>query len=113
MNARKLETIVVHAGQETPDTATGARAVPIYQTTSYVFKDSGRAPVTPALPFQWYDSPNLHFLSLSDFHNYCRDNGTMIEKTMYLNKESKVRLLPNIFAQTGIFLISKMKMENG
>ncbi|APV43833.1 O-acetylhomoserine (thiol)-lyase [Dehalogenimonas formicexedens] len=43
MSAHKLETIVVHAGQETPDPATGARAVPIYQTTSYVFKDSDHA----------------------------------------------------------------------
>ncbi|MEL7562407.1 O-acetylhomoserine aminocarboxypropyltransferase/cysteine synthase family protein [Dehalogenimonas sp. 4OHTPN] len=43
MTAHKLETIVVHAGQENPDPATGARAVPIYQTTSYVFKDSGHA----------------------------------------------------------------------
>ncbi len=39
----KLETIAVHAGQETPDPATGARAVPIYQTTSYVFKDTDHA----------------------------------------------------------------------
>ncbi|MEN8614850.1 O-acetylhomoserine aminocarboxypropyltransferase/cysteine synthase family protein [Dehalogenimonas sp. THU2] len=43
MSAHRLETIVVHAGQETPDPATGARAVPIYQTTSYVFKDSDHA----------------------------------------------------------------------
>ncbi|MGI2335035.1 MAG: O-acetylhomoserine aminocarboxypropyltransferase/cysteine synthase family protein [Dehalogenimonas sp.] len=38
-----METIVVHAGQETPDSATGARAVPIYQTTSFVFNDSDHA----------------------------------------------------------------------
>ena len=43
LSAHKLETIVVHAGQETPDPATGARAVPIYQTTSYVFKDADHA----------------------------------------------------------------------
>ena len=67
----------------------------------------GRAPVTPALPFQWYDSPNLHFLSLSDFHHYCREHGIEVEKVLCLNKDSKVRLLPNMFAQTGIFLISK------
>jgi O-acetylhomoserine (thiol)-lyase len=35
--------LAVHAGQETPDPATGARAVPIYQTTSYVFKDTVQA----------------------------------------------------------------------
>ncbi len=39
----KLETIALHAGQENPDPATGARAVPIYQTTSYVFKDTEHA----------------------------------------------------------------------
>lgn len=39
----KFETLQVHAGQETPDPATDARAVPIYATTSYVFKDSAQA----------------------------------------------------------------------
>lgn len=43
MSAFKPETLTVHAGQETPDPATGARAVPIYQTSSYVFKDSAHA----------------------------------------------------------------------
>ena len=37
------DTIAIHAGQESPDSATGARAVPIYQTTSYVFKDTEHA----------------------------------------------------------------------
>lgn len=39
----KFETLQIHAGQETPDPATDARAVPIYATTSYVFKDSAQA----------------------------------------------------------------------
>jgi O-acetylhomoserine (thiol)-lyase len=43
MTKRRLDTIAVHAGQETPDPATGARAVPIYQTTSYVFKNTDHA----------------------------------------------------------------------
>ncbi len=37
------DTIAIHAGQESPDSATGARAVPIYQTTSYVFKSTDHA----------------------------------------------------------------------
>ncbi len=43
--AEKLhfETLQLHVGQEEPDSATGARAVPIYQTTSYVFRDSAHA----------------------------------------------------------------------
>lgn len=39
----KFETLQLHAGQESPDPATDARAVPIYATTSYVFKDSAQA----------------------------------------------------------------------
>lgn len=42
-NKLHFETLQVHAGQETPDPATGARAVPIYQTTSYVFRNSRHA----------------------------------------------------------------------
>jgi O-acetylhomoserine (thiol)-lyase len=39
----RFETLQVHAGQESPDSATGARCVPIYQTTSYVFENSAQA----------------------------------------------------------------------
>ncbi len=40
---QQIETIALHAGQESPDSATGARAVPIYQTTSFVFKSAEHA----------------------------------------------------------------------
>ncbi len=43
MTKKRIDTIAVHAGQETPDPATGARAVPIYQTASYVFKSPEHA----------------------------------------------------------------------
>jgi O-acetylhomoserine (thiol)-lyase len=45
----RFETLQVHAGQERPDPATGARAVPIYATTSYVFTDSEQAAARFAL----------------------------------------------------------------
>src|SRR4030067_2872592 len=40
---RKLDTLAIHVGQETPDPTTGSRAVPIYQTSSYVFKSTEHA----------------------------------------------------------------------
>ena len=43
MTKKRLDTVAVHAGQETPDPTTGSRAVPIYQTTSYVFKNTDHA----------------------------------------------------------------------
>ncbi len=43
MATRKIDTLALHAGQETADPATGSRAVPIYQTTSFVFKNTEHA----------------------------------------------------------------------
>lgn len=52
----KFETIQLHAGQENPDPASDARAVPIYQTTSYVFKNSAHA----AARFGLADAGNIY-----------------------------------------------------
>ncbi|MDG6914956.1 MAG: methionine biosynthesis protein MetW [Nitrososphaerota archaeon] len=68
---------------------------------------SGKVPVTPSLPYQWYDTPNLHFLSISDFHDYCRLRGLRIEGAAYLTKDRRVSVLPNLFAEQGLFLLSK------
>ena len=65
----------------------------------------GRTPVTPSLPNMWYDTPNLHFLSISDFLAYCRTRKLEIEKAVYLDGNRIIRFLPNVFAQTGIFLV--------
>jgi len=43
MSKKRLNTLALHAGQEVPDPATGARAVPIYQTTSYLFRNTEHA----------------------------------------------------------------------
>jgi len=52
----KFETLQVHAGQESADVATGSRAVPIYQTTSYVFDDCAQA----AARFDFSDPGNVY-----------------------------------------------------
>ncbi len=67
---------------------------------------TGRTPVTPSLPHMWYDTPNLHFLSLSDFVVYCHERYYAIESAVYLDGERTVRFLPNLRAQTGVFLLS-------
>lgn len=72
----------------------------------------GRAPVTPALPYRWHDTPNLHFLSISDFTGYCRKNGIMIEKSAFTGGGKPGRAFPNLFAGNGLFVISKAGYEN-
>lgn len=56
MSEYKFETLQLHVGQETPDPATGARAVPIYATTSYVFNDCEHA----AARFGLTDAGNIY-----------------------------------------------------
>lgn len=67
----------------------------------------GKAPVTPSLPYSWYESPNVHFLSLKDFKNYCKEKGINILETYYLGKNNIIRLFPNLLALNAIFVISK------
>ncbi len=69
----------------------------------------GIAPVTPALPYQWYDTPNLHFLSIKDFVNYCRVNKLKIERSAFLEKDRQVRFWPNLLAGIGLFQISAVR----
>jgi methionine biosynthesis protein MetW len=66
----------------------------------------GRVPVTPSLPYEWYDTPNLHFLSVSDFAEYCKKRGFKVENSAFTAAERRVNVLPNLFAQLGIFQIA-------
>jgi methionine biosynthesis protein MetW len=67
----------------------------------------GRSPVTPSLPYQWYETPNIHFLSISDFFHFCRSKGITIERCEYIGDKGRLGIFPNVFAQTGIFVISR------
>jgi methionine biosynthesis protein MetW len=66
----------------------------------------GRTPVTGALPYEWHDTPNLHFLSILDFINYCKKRNMKIEEAYFIGSKRKIKLFPNLLAQTGIFVIS-------
>lgn len=89
----------------------GKRAIvsfPNFVQTSARFQIffKGRVPVTRALPYEWYDTPNLHFLGITDFKNYCKKTNIRIENSAFIRKEKKIRLWPNFFAEIGLFLLS-------
>jgi len=65
----------------------------------------GRTPVTPALPYEWYDTPNLHFLSIIDFIEYCKKRNIKIQKSCYIGTKREIKIFPNLFAQVGIFTL--------
>jgi methionine biosynthesis protein MetW len=67
----------------------------------------GRVPVTESLPNQWYSTPNLHFLSIDDFENYCTHKKLKVLARFYLGEHEEVRFLPNLLALNAIFVIAK------
>ena len=66
---------------------------------------SGQAPKTDLFPYDWYNSPNIHFLSINDFEDLCRKNGFPIERRDFLSGSKRVTWLPNLRAQTAVFLV--------
>src|ERR1700676_541662 len=64
---------------------------------------NGQAPKTKLFPYNWYNSPNIHFLSINDFEDLCRKNGFPIERRYFLSGSSKVSWLPNLRGQTAVF----------
>ncbi|MGB9915541.1 MAG: methionine biosynthesis protein MetW [Candidatus Bathyarchaeales archaeon] len=71
----------------------------------------GKVPVTPALPYEWYNTPNLHFLSITDFKNYCKKKNITIADEAFTAGNKKIMLLPNLRAEFGFFLLSN-KLKN-
>ena len=68
---------------------------------------TGRTPVTENLPFRWYNTPNLHYLTISDFKAYCVENQVPIIECIPLieGRRGPLRFLPSLRAEEAIFVI--------
>jgi len=73
----------------------------------------GEMPITKNLPYEWYNTPNLHMCTIQDFYNFCNNKGINIFKTISLNgqKTSKITSsnlkFKNLISELGIFLLEK------
>ncbi|MBR9981402.1 MAG: methionine biosynthesis protein MetW [Desulfatitalea sp.] len=72
----------------------------------------GRAPKSAALPFEWYDTPNIRVLSIRDFFDYCRHQRIGVVQERYLMAGRWVRRSPgmaltNLLAHIGLFVITR------
>ena len=79
----------------------------VYYKSRFQIFFRGKVPVTASLPYEWYDTPNLHFLSIADFTQYCRKQDIKIESAVFVAKNRRVKFLTNLFAENGLFLLSK------
>jgi methionine biosynthesis protein MetW len=68
---------------------------------------TGRAPKTRLFPYDWYDSPNIHFLTVDDFEQLARQEGLAIERRFFLSGRRTVDRLANLRAEVAVFLVRK------
>jgi methionine biosynthesis protein MetW len=67
---------------------------------------SGRAPKTKLFPYDWYESPNIHFLTVQDFEDLTSLEGLVVERRYFLSGARKVTLFPNLLAEVAVYLVS-------
>lgn len=72
----------------------------------------GRAPKSPALPFEWYNTPNIRVLSIKDFYDYCSKEGIEIVRQRYLVGKRWVssalwKGAANLLAGIGMFVVTR------
>ncbi|HSX85768.1 MAG TPA: methionine biosynthesis protein MetW [Cellvibrio sp.] len=70
----------------------------------------GRMPVSDLLPYEWYDTPNIHFCTFKDFEVLCREKNIQVINRQVVNEQSLHTLkdiAPNLFGETAIYHLRK------
>ncbi|MDQ6760351.1 MAG: methionine biosynthesis protein MetW [Acidobacteriota bacterium] len=68
---------------------------------------TGGAPKTKLFPHNWYDSPNIHFLTVHDFESLAESEHWTVERRIFLRGARTVTVFPNLTAEVAVFLIRK------
>lgn len=81
-----------------------------WKTRWYLIRH-GRMPVSRALPYGWYDTPNIHLCTFRDFEAMCREKGLKVLDRLAVDQDQQgsglSRLFPNLFGEIGIFRVSR------
>jgi methionine biosynthesis protein MetW len=67
---------------------------------------SGRAPRTRLFPYEWYESPNIHFLTVDDFENLARSEGLVVERRYFISGNHTISVLANLLTETAVYCVS-------
>ena len=67
----------------------------------------GRMPVSGNLPYQWYDTPNIHLCTVADFDAFCAEREFDVLDRVVLHDARRVRLFPNLFGALAIYRFRK------
>jgi methionine biosynthesis protein MetW len=67
---------------------------------------TGRSPRTELFPYDWYDSPNIHFLTVLDFEALAEKQKWNVERRIFLAGNREVKAIPNLMSEVAVFLFS-------
>jgi len=67
----------------------------------------GRMPVSKTLPYQWYETPNVHLFTIEDFERFCRALGIRVLERVILHEGDAVRFLPNLRGSVAVYRIQR------
>jgi methionine biosynthesis protein MetW len=68
----------------------------------------GRMPVSETIPFEWYNTPNIHFCTVNDFAKLLNKLGLKIDHQLVLNQGEKVEFLPNLLGSLALVRFNKV-----
>jgi methionine biosynthesis protein MetW len=63
----------------------------------------GRMPVSKNLPYQWYDTPNVHLCTIKDFDRFCLDSNIQVRERLVLNDHQPVTFKPNLMGSLAMY----------
>jgi methionine biosynthesis protein MetW len=64
---------------------------------------TGNMPVSDNLPYQWYDTPNVHLCTINDFDNFCRKSNIKVQQRLVLTDKKEVRFMPNMMGNLAMY----------
>jgi methionine biosynthesis protein MetW len=64
---------------------------------------AGHMPVSNNLPYAWFDTPNIHLCTMSDFENFCRDHAVRISERIVITDGNAVTVLPNLLGALAVY----------
>ncbi|OGA86317.1 MAG: methionine biosynthesis protein MetW [Betaproteobacteria bacterium RIFCSPLOWO2_12_FULL_66_14] len=67
----------------------------------------GRMPVSEALPYQWYDTPNVHLFTIDDFEMFCRTHSIRIMERVVMRDGERIACAPNLRGSLAVYRIEK------
>jgi len=63
----------------------------------------GKMPLSDNLPYAWFDTPNIHLCTITDFENFCRTHGVRILERIVMRDGKKVSVLPNVLGSLAVY----------